>query len=48
MFDTKQLTPISKLRFSDFIFVFYGMYKDDKTDKLLEKLLSLLQSKDFQ
>ena len=48
MFDTKQLTPISKLRFIDFIFVFYGMYKDDKTDKLLEKLLSLLPSKDFQ
>lgn len=48
MFDTKQLTPISKLRFIDFIFVFYGMYKDDKTDKLLEKLLSLLQSKVFQ
>ncbi|MCF2589484.1 hypothetical protein JQM97_00650 [Prevotella hominis] len=48
MFDTKELTPISKLRFIDFIFVFYGMYKDDKTDKLLEKLLSLLQSKDFQ
>ena len=48
MFDTKELTPISKLRFIDFIFVFYGMYKDDKTDKLLEKLLSLLPSKDFQ
>ena len=48
MFDTKQLTQISKLHFIDFIFVFYGMYKDDKTDKLLEKLLSLLPSKDFQ
>ena len=48
MYDTKQLTQISKQRFIDFIFIFYGRYENEKSDKLLKMFLNSFQSNVFQ